>query len=107
MSIKKYEEKSARQAAKKRAERMQMQEIGAGAIIGAAEGLAKKQGVTFVSDGFGPLKFSWIQAGVGYYLAKKKTGKMREFGSALAVIGAYKATHELAENFDLSALSLG
>ncbi len=100
MSIKKYEEKAARQSAKKRARKMQMQELAAGAIIGAAEGLAEKNGVTFVTEGLGPVKFSYIQAGAGFFLATKRSGKLREVGSAMAVIGLYKIGKDVAAGFD-------
>lgn len=100
MSIKKYEEKAARQNAKKRAKKMQMTELAAGAIIGAAEGLAEKNGVTFVTEGLGPVKFSYIQAAGGFYLATKRTGKIREFGSAMGVIGLYKIGRDVAAGFD-------
>jgi hypothetical protein len=103
-SIKKYEEKAARASAKKRANKMQMQELASGAILGFAEGYAVKQGVAFVEDGFGPLKFSYIQAGLGYYLSTKKSGRTREVGSAMAVIGLYKIGRDLAEGFDLGGL---
>jgi len=102
--VQKYEEKAARQTAKKKAERMQMQELMAGAAIGFAEGYAEKAGMTFVTDGFGPVKFSYIQAGLGFYLAKKRTGKLREAGSAMAVIGLWKVGNDLGKGFDLGGL---
>jgi len=100
-SIKKFEEKAARQSAKKRAEKMQLQEFIAGFAMGAAEGFAEKQGMSLVTDGIGPLKFSYVQAGLGYYLATKKSGKLREAGSAAAVIGLYKIGKDIGTNFEL------
>ncbi len=100
MSIKKYEEKAARASAKKRAMKMQMTELAAGAIIGAAEGLAEKNGVTIVTQGLGPVKFSYLQAAGGLFLATRKSGKLREAGSAMAVIGLYKIGKDVAEGFD-------
>lgn len=99
------EKKDQRQAAEKKAKKLQMTEILGGAGIGAAEALLEKNGVTFLSEGFGPVKGSWLKLGVGGYLAfKSKKPKVREVGSAAAVIGAYQTSKELVADFSLDGI---
>lgn len=100
-SLKKYEEKDQRTKAKAKAQKLQMAEFGYAAALGIAEGFAEARGIKFVTEGLGPVKFEWLQLAGGYYLATRKSGKERELGSALAVIGLYKSARNIGQTLDL------
>jgi len=100
-SLKKYEEKDQRVKAKQKAQKLQMAEFMYAGALGLAEGFAEARGIKIVTEGLGPIKFEWLQLIGGYYLASRKTGKERELGSALAVIGLYKSAKNIGSTLDL------
>lgn len=100
-ALKKAEEKAQRQSAKKRAEKMQLKGFMYAGALGFAEGYAEKSGWKIVTEGFGPVKFEYLQAVGGYYLATKKKGDERELGEALAMIGIYKIGKGFGGGFEL------
>jgi len=102
--VERMEARDARSRAKKRAEKMQLTEFASGAGIGALEGFAESAGLTFVTEGVGPIKFSYIQTGLGMYLAYKGKGTAREIGSAMGTIGLYKVAKDLTQGFSLGGL---
>ncbi len=102
--LEQLEDKQARESAKKKAESLQVKGFAAAAIIGFAEGYAEKLGFTFLSEGFGAVGFEAVQAGVGLYLARKKTGTMAEVGQTLATIGIYKFGRNAGDGFDFGSM---
>ena len=95
------EASDARKRAQEKARKLQMQGFLYGGLLGVGEGLAESMGLTFVKEGIGPIKFEYLQAGAGIYMATKKTGDARELGQSLATIGLFKIGKGMASGFDL------
>jgi len=102
--VERMESRDARARAKKRAEKMQLTEFASGAGIGAVEGYLESAGFAFITDGIGPVKFEYLQTGLGMYLAYKGKGTAREIGSAMGTIGLYKVAKGFASGFSLGGL---
>lgn len=100
--LEKSQNRDARKRAEEKAKKLQVAEFTAAFAVGAVEGFAETMGLTFLTEGFGPLKLEYIQAGAGLYLAFQKKGDMREVGSAMANIGLYKMGRGIGTGLDLS-----
>lgn len=99
-------QKTAKQTALAKAKKLQLTQLGVSAVVGFAEGYAESASISFVTEGFGPLKFEHMQAIGGYWLAMRKGGSpmSREAGSSLANIGLYKIGKGLGGGFSLGGL---
>ncbi len=102
--LEQLEAKDERERAEKKALSLQLHGFMYAGGIGFAEGLAEKQGWTWVSEGWGGVGVELIQGGVGLYLARKKKGKAAEFGQTLATIGIYKFGRNAGNSFELGGL---
>ena len=99
----KAEVKEQRGRAKKKAEKLQLQGFMYAGALGFAAGFAESAGLGFVTEGFGPLKFSHLQAIAGFYLSKKG-GDQGEFGEVLATVGIYDSAKDFGRDFSLGGL---